>query len=223
LGTSAGFHVTGSGNVCIGWGVQGEAGVSNTTWIRNVYASTATARPVYVNSDNKIGTLSSSRRYKEEIKPMDRSSEALFALKPVSFRYKRELDPSRALSFGLIAEEVAEISPELITRDEEGKPQTVRYEAVNAMLLNEFLKEHKRVQELNATVAKQEATVARQRIDFEAAAAQQQKDFRAVATEHERQIQALTATVNEQASQIEKVSAGLGTSEPRSQMVLNNR
>ena len=74
---------------------------------------------------------------------MDRSSETLFALKPVTFRYKKDADPSQALSFGLIAEDVAQVSPELITRDEEGKPQTVRYEAVNAMLLNEFLKEHK--------------------------------------------------------------------------------
>ena len=145
VGTTAGIALTtGSGNVCIGAGVSGVAGESNTTRIRNVYTTVANGRAVYVNADNKIGTLSSSRRFKHDIQPMDRSSETLFALKPVTFRYKKDADPSQALSFGLIAEEVAQVSPELITRDEEGKPQTVRYEAVNAMLLNEFLKEHRR-------------------------------------------------------------------------------
>src|SRR6266545_224053 len=109
LGFIAGQDITGSGNVCIGVGMIGAAGVDSTTWIRNVYASVATARQVYVNSDDKIGTLSSSRRYKEEIKPMDTASETLFALKPVTFRYKKEIDRSRALSFGLIAEEVANV------------------------------------------------------------------------------------------------------------------
>src|SRR5205823_2231116 len=142
LGYNAGSSLTtGSGNVCIG--AVGVAAESNTTRIRNVYSSVASGRAVYVNSDNKIGTLVSSRRFKQDIQPMDRSSETLFALKPVTFRYKKDVDPSQALSFGLIAEDVAQVSPELITRDEEGKPQTVRYEAVNAMLLNEFLKEHK--------------------------------------------------------------------------------
>ena len=144
VGLTAGSALTtGSGNVCIGAGVNGVAGESNTTRIRNVYTTVANGRAVYVNADNKIGTLSSSRRFKHDIQPMDRSSETLFALKPVTFRYKKDADPSQALSFGLIAEDVAQVSPELITRDEEGKPQTVRYEAVNAMLLNEFLKEHK--------------------------------------------------------------------------------
>jgi hypothetical protein len=154
MGTTAGFALTtGSGNVCIGAGVNGVAGESNTTRIRNVYTTVANGRAVYVNADNKIGTLSSSRRFKHDIQPMDRTSETLFALKPVTFRYKKDADPSQALSFGLIAEDVAEVSPELITRDEEGKPQTVRYEAVNAMLLNEFVKEHRKVQEQGAMIA----------------------------------------------------------------------
>jgi trimeric autotransporter adhesin len=145
FGSNAGNALTtGSGNVCIGQGVFGVAGESNTTRIRNVYASVANGRAVYVNSDNKIGTLSSSRRYKEAIKPMENTSATLYALKPVTFRYHKDVDPGQALSFGLIAEEVAEANPDLITRDEEGKPQTVRYEAVNAMLLNEFLKEHRK-------------------------------------------------------------------------------
>jgi hypothetical protein len=180
LGVDAGLNLNGSGNVCIGDGVEGASGVSDTTWIRNVYASVATGRAVFVNSDNKIGTMSSSRRFKEEIRPMDQASDVIFALKPVSFRYKKEIDRSHALSFGLIAEEVAEISPELITRDTDGRPQTVRYEAVNAMLLNEFLKEHHTVQEQGATIA-----------------------------ELKKEIAALVATVKEQAAQIQKVNTTL--------------
>jgi hypothetical protein len=160
LGFDAGSNLTtGSGNVCIGSGVLGVAGESNTTRIRNIYSAVASGRAVYVNSVNKIGTLSSSRRYKEEIKAMDKASETLFGLKPVTFRYKKEVDSARALSFGLIAEDVGQISPELITRDEKGNPQTVRYEAVNAMLLNEFLKEHHQVQDLKAIVAGQQKQI----------------------------------------------------------------
>src|SRR5262249_20719010 len=133
VGNSAGFNITGSGNVCIGAGVNGVPGEDNNTRIRNVYESVATERPAYVPSDNRIGTLSSSRRYKEQIKPMGNTSEAIHPLRPVTFRYTREIDSARSLSFGLIAEEVATISPDLVTSDREGKPATVRYEAINAM------------------------------------------------------------------------------------------
>jgi trimeric autotransporter adhesin len=194
IGTNGGRNLTtGSGNVCIGVNVNGVAGESNTTRIRNIFSSVASARAVFVNSDSKLGTLSSSRRYKEEIKAMDKASETLFALKPVTFRYKKDIDPARALSFGLIAEEVAQVDPDLITRDEEGKPETVRYEAINAMLLNEFLKEHRKNE-------KQETTIA----------------------ELKSEIATLSATVKEQASQIQKVSAQLELSRPASQAVLNN-
>ena len=156
IGPSAGYNVTtGSRNVYIGHDVLG-AEESNTTRISNVYDSVATGRQVYVNSDNKIGTLSSSRRYKEEITPMEKASEPILRLKPVTFRYTKDVDPDQALSFGLIAEDVAKINPELITRDKNGKPQTVRYEAVNAMLLNEFLKEHRKNEEQGATIARLE-------------------------------------------------------------------
>jgi len=188
LGNEAGSLITGSGNVCIGAGVNGVAGESNITRIRNVYASVATERAVYVTSDNRIGTLSSSRRYKEEIKPMNQASEALFALKPVTFRYKKAIDPTRVLSFGLIAEDVAEISPELITRDKQGKPQTVRYEAVNAMLLNEFLKEHKKLGDQQSSIAQLESNAARQ----EATITQLKKEMETVIArfrEHESKIQ----------------------------------
>jgi Chaperone of endosialidase len=171
IGDSAGFNITGSGNVCIGAGVNGVAGESNITRIRNVYGSVATERAVYVTSDNRIGTLSSSRRYKEQITPMEKASEAIHSLSPVSFRYRKEVDPARSLCFGLIAEEVAEINPNLVTLDCEGKPETVRYEAVNAMLLNEFLKEHQAFVEERRKVEKLEATVSRQQKHIEVLAA----------------------------------------------------
>jgi Chaperone of endosialidase len=175
IGDSAGSHITGDGNVCIGAGVNGVAGESNITRIRNIYESVATERSVYVTSDNRIGTLSSSRRYKEKIKPMEKVSEAIHSLRPVSFRYKKEVDPKRSLSFGLIAEEVARVSPDLVTLDRDGKPETVRYEAINAMLLNEFLKEHEAFLEERRNVQKLEATVARQEKAIEALAADLEK------------------------------------------------
>jgi endosialidase-like protein len=158
----------------------------------------ASARAVYVNSDNKLGTLASSRRFKEEIKPMEKASETILALKPVTFRYKKEIDANGTKQFGLVAEEVEKVNPDLVTRDEKGKPETVRYEAVNAMLLNEFLKEHRKVEELKS--------------DFQATVAQQQKE-----------IQALTATVKEQAAQIQKVSDKVELSKPAPRTVLNNQ
>src|SRR5438067_9594706 len=176
LGFQAGFNITGSGNVCVGENIVGVAGESNVTRIRNV-GSTAQANGVFVTvgAGGKLGFQVSSRRYKDDIKPMDRASEALFALKPVSFRYKQEIDPARSPDFGLIAEDVATVNPDLVARDEEGKIVTVRYQAVNAMLLNEFLKEHKKVQEQEAVIAqvksnaaKQEATIARQQKQIEA-------------------------------------------------------
>jgi hypothetical protein len=107
---------------------------------------------VIINANGQLGTVQSSARYKTAIKPMDKASEALLALKPVTFRYKEELDPDEIPQFGLIAEEVEKIDPELVVRDEEGKVSTVRYQAVNAMLLNEFLKEHRKVEEQAATI-----------------------------------------------------------------------
>src|ERR1043166_1165423 len=169
IGSGGGGLISGSGNVYIGPDTTAYADdESDTTRISNIYSSVATTRAVYIDGDNKIGTLSSSRRYKDEIKPMDQASETLYSLKPVTFRYKKEVDRSRALSFGLIAEDVGEANPDLITRDKEGQPQTVRYEAVNAMLLNEFLKEHAKVQQL-------EAKVAEQRKDMDALATQIQR------------------------------------------------
>jgi Chaperone of endosialidase len=171
VGDSAGFNITGSGNVCIGAGVSGVAGESNITRIRNVYQSVATERAVYVTSDNRIGTMASSNRYKEQVKSMKKASEAIHSLRPVSFRYKKEVDPAQPLCFGLIAEEVADVNPNLVTLDCEGKPETVRYEAINAMLLNEFLKEHQAFLKEQRKVETLEATVSRQQEQIEALAA----------------------------------------------------
>jgi hypothetical protein len=137
-----------------------------------------------------LGIKTSSQRFKEGIKPMANASEAILALKPVSFRYKKEIDPEGTPQFGLVAEEVAKVNPALVLPDKEGKPYTVRYDAVNAMLLNEFLKEHRHVQEQDRKMCEQERTIAQLRSGMEL----------------------LAATVKEQASQIHKVSAQMEVS-----------
>jgi len=153
LGYNAGFNITGTGNVCIGEGVLGVAGEFNTTWIRNIHN---TVQPVVgtdpdnvtVNSAGRLGRGDvSSRRYKHDIKPMDNASEAILALKPVTFRYQKEYDATQTLAYGLIAEDVAQVYPDLVGRNREGQPESVRYEQINAMLLNEFLKEHRKMED----------------------------------------------------------------------------
>ena len=165
IGVAAGDLLTGNGNVCIGRGVHGVAGENNTTRIRNI---SDTVQPVVgidpdyvtVDSNGRLGRANvSSRRYKHDIKPMDKASEALYALKPVSFRYNRQYDATQTLAFGLIAEEVAEVYPDLVGRNAEGQPESVRYEQINAMLLNEFLKEHRKVQELEANAVRQQKQI----------------------------------------------------------------
>src|SRR4029434_4917082 len=120
----------------------------NSTFIAGISGATVpTGVTVIVDSSGHLGTTTSSARYKEAIKPMDTASEAILALRPVTFRYKHELDPVGIPQFGLVAEDVEKVNPDLVARDKEGKPYSVRYEAVNAMLLNEFLKEHSKGQE----------------------------------------------------------------------------
>ena len=160
IGRNAGNHVVTASNViAIGADVPG-ADVSNSCFIGQIFGAISSGgAAVLINSDGKLGTSTSSRRYKEQIKPMDNISEALFALKPVSFRYKKALDPDRKSQLGLVAEEVEKVNPDLIVRDKEGKPYSVRYDQVNAMLLNEFLKQHKTVQEQGATIARLEKQI----------------------------------------------------------------
>ncbi len=193
IGVQAGFDLTGNDNVAIGQGVFGVAGENFHTRIKNVSnTGQANFQFVTIGAGGLLGVQVSSQRYKDDIKPMDKASEALFALKPVTFRFKHEIDPDRRPQYGLIAEEVEKVNPYLVYRDEEGKIQSVRYDLVNAMMLNEFLKEHHKVQDLEATVA------------------QQKKDMEVFA-----------ASLKEQASQVQKVSAQLEVNKPAPRTVDN--
>ena len=212
LGQFAGANLTtGSNNIEIGHaGFAGDhdtirIGGSNGigTFIDGIYgvSQVGPSLAVYVSSGGQLVTSSSSRRFKKEIKPMDEVSEAILALKPVTFHYKT--DKTNTPQFGLIAEEVAAVNPDLVVLDKEGKPYSVRYDQVNAMLLNEFLKEHHIVQEQQATITRLESTVAQQKKEFQATVAQ------------------LTTRLDQQAAQIQKVSAQLEASKPAPQVVNN--
>jgi Chaperone of endosialidase len=199
VGDSAGINIIGGdANIYVGQDVSGPADESLTTrigvfqdhcYIDGIYGSTygPADLPVRIGNDGKLGTMASSARFKKDIKSMDKASESILALKPVTFRYKN--DAMGTPQFGLVAEEVAKVNPDLVVLDRDGKPYTVRYEEVNAMLLNEFLKEHRKVEELT-------------------------KDFQATVAQ-------LTARLDEQASQIQKVSAQLEASKPAPQVVNN--
>jgi endosialidase-like protein len=134
-----------------------------------------TGSPVVIGDGGQLGATPSSGRFKDDVKPMDKASEAILSLQPVTFHYKKELDSDGILQFGLVAEDVEKVNRDLVARDEQGKPYSVRYEAVNAMLLNEFLKEHRKVEKLESTVA------------------QQRKDFEAVVDQLKAQIQKVSA------------------------------
>ena len=133
--------------------------VQTTTYVTGISGTPLIGSQVVVAGSNQLGVQPSSSRFKDDVKPMDYASETLLSLKPVTFRYKQQLDPRHTLQFGLVAEDVEKVNPDLVARDDEGKPYTVRYEAVNAMLLNEFLKEHNTVQEQGATIARLEKQV----------------------------------------------------------------
>ena len=198
LGRGAGFSVTTADYViCIG---ASGANVSHSCYIDEIWQQPGGSQAVYVNADGKLGALVSSRRFKDEIRPMEHASEVIYQLNPVSFRYKPEIEPGRLASFGLIAEEVEKVQPDLVLRNKEGKPYTVRYEQVNAMLLNEFLKEHTRKSSnRTASIAELKSTVALQ----------------------QKETQVLTAQLKEQAAQIQKVSAQLEASKPAPKVVAN--
>jgi uncharacterized coiled-coil protein SlyX len=202
VGAFAGQAVTtATGTISIG--VQGSNTDNNCSiaWIFG--ASSPGGSAVFVDANDRLGTVTSSKRFKENIQPMAKASVELFALKPVTFHYKKEIDPEGRSQFGLVAEDVEKVNPDLVVRDKEGKAYSVRYDAVNAMLLNEFLKEHRKVQEQGVAIAQQgkdfQATITK----LEAMIAQQQKIT-----------EALAATVREQALQIQKVSAQLAAASP---------
>jgi trimeric autotransporter adhesin len=210
LGVSAGANLT-TGDNNIDVGNAGVADEANTIRVGTVGTQTATfiagirgtpiagGVAVGVSSSGQLGVRASSMRFKKAIKPMDKASEAILALKPVIFRYKHELDPEALPQFGLVAEDVERVNPDLVARDDEGKPYTVRYEAVNAMLLNEFLKEHRKGLEQDATIS----------------------ELKFASTRQQGEIAKLTATVKEQAAQIQKVSEQLVAEKAAPHLVVN--
>ena len=216
LGANAGSSLT-IGNNNIDIGNTGGAGESNAirigtrgththTFIAGISGATvAGGVGVIVDTNGHLGTVVSSERLKDQIKPMDKASEAILALKPVTFRYKQETDPEGIPQFGLVAEQVEKVNPDLVARNADGKVYTVRYDAVNAMLLNEFLKEHRKVERLEASVV------------------QQEKNSQAKASKQQREIDSLKAALKEQAALIQNVSAQLEASKTGLQLVANNR
>jgi Chaperone of endosialidase len=213
LGVNAGlFLTTGNDNIDIAnAGVSGEANTIRIgkstkqfrTFIAGISGTPVVGDAVVVDGNGQLGTVASAARFKKEIRPMDKTSEAILALRPVTFEYKS--DSKGTPQFGLIAEEVAKVNPQLVVRDGNGEIYSVRYEAVNAMLLNEFLKEHKKVEEQQTTIAELKSTVADQQMAFESKLSEQQK-----------QIEALTAG-------LQKVSAQLELGKPKLQTVLNDQ
>jgi hypothetical protein len=200
LGASVGGSVTTANNViCIG---ASGANVDNSCFIGNIYFNVqpivgTDPDSVTITSTGRLGRGNvSSRRYKHDIKPMENASEVLYALKPVSFRYNKEYDATQTLAFGLIAEEVAEVYPDLIGRNPKGEPESVRYEQINAMLLNEFLKEHRKVEEQSREILVQRATI----------------------SELKKEIETVVARLKEQDSKIQ-----IELSIPAPQMVLSNQ
>jgi len=201
IGSHAGANLTtGNNNIDLGANVVGATGEANTirigkqgtqkaAFIAGIAGTAVTGTQVVVNPNGKLGVATSSVRFKQAIKAMDKASEAILQLKPVSFRYKEEIDPDGIPQFGLIAEEVEKVNTYFV----------VRYEAVNAMLLNEFLKEHRKVEEQQATITELESKVAKQEL---------------TATQQQKQIEALTAT-------IQKVSDQVALSKPAPQLVAN--
>ncbi len=217
IGSNGGAALTtGSNNIDIGnsglaaenrtirIGTVSGALAQTNTYIAGIYGVTVnniSPMPVYIDTSGHLGTISSSARFKEAIRPMNKASEPILSLQPVTFRYKPEFGADKTPQFGLVAEEVEKVDPELVVHDEQGKPYSVRYDAVNAMLLNEFQKEHHKVEAQESTIAQLEAKTTRQ----------------------EQEIAALTASVKEQAAQIQKVNARLAVDRPSTRVVSASR
>lgn len=144
--------------------------------------------PVAIDADGKLGVQASSARFKTDIEPIGKASEAILALQPVAFRYKQEIDPKKAPQFGFVAEDVEKVNPDLVARDKHGKPYTVRYDAVNAMLLNEFIKGHRRLEEQEVGVTELKAMLQKQQ---------------AANVGEQKQIEALTVGLQKVTAQLE--------------------
>jgi hypothetical protein len=205
LGFAAGAAVSTADEV-IAIGTLGQ-NVSNSCFIGQIYSNVqpevgTDPDRVTINSNGRLGRGNiSSRRYKHDIKPIHNASEAIYELKPVSFRYHKQYDQTQTIAFGLIAEEVAEVNPDLVGRNPKGQPESVRYEQINAMLLNEFLKEHRRGEEQDCKIHEQETTIA----------------------ELGSKMKALATRINEQASQLQKVSAQLQINNAAAQEIASNQ
>ena len=205
LGFAAGAAVSTADEV-IAIGTLGQ-NVSNSCFIGQIYSNVqpevgTDPDRVTINSNGRLGRGNvSSRRYKHDIKPMHNASEAIYELKPVSFRYHTQYDQTQTIAFGLIAEEVAEVNPDLVGRNPKGQPESVRYEQINAMLLNEFLKEHRRGEEQDCKIQEQETTIAELRSE----------------------IRSLAAMVNDQASEVRKVNAQLQINKAAAQEIASNQ
>src|SRR5205823_6871535 len=209
IGHQAGIKVTtGSNNIDIG--AVGGSGDSSTirigageiqtrTFVAGISGSPIAGTSVVVNNLGRLGTVASSARFKEEIKPMDKASEAVLALKPVTFRYKKEIDPAGTSQFGLVAEDVEKVNPDLVVRDKEGKPYSVRYDQVNAMLLNEFLKEHRKVEAQDRKLADQERRIHNQEATI--------AELKSIVARQERGMEGLAVHLREQDSKIQTVRA----------------
>jgi hypothetical protein len=209
LGHLAGFNATsGSGNVYIGYAMLGFAGENNHTYIRNINSTTLSGDFVTVDLfTGLLGHATSSRRYKEQIRPLGAASEAIYRLQPVSFRYKRQIDPIQSLEYGLVAEDVAKVDPNLAIRNGQDEIESVRHTAVTTMLLSEFLKTHNTVQDRARKLRDQEniisqleATLAR----HQAALEQEQKSFQSELAEQARRIQGLASDLQKLVDQIER-------------------
>jgi hypothetical protein len=172
----------------------------NRTFIAGIRGVVVDGSPVVVGAGGQPGVVASSQQFKDDIHPMERASEAIYGLKPIRFRYKPEIDAAGTAQFGLVAEDVEKVNPDLVVRDKEGKPYSVRYDQVNAMLLNEFLKEHRKVEQQGQKIQEQDAIIAQLKSGMET----------------------LTATVREQAAQIQKVSAQLEASKSAPQVADSN-
>ncbi len=175
------------------------ANVSNTCFVGNIFGVTTglpDALPVLVDANGQLGTIPSASRFKRDVQPMDNASEAILALRPVTFHYKN--GKKDTLQFGLIAEEVAKVNPDLVVGDKNGEIYTVRYDQVNAMLLNEFLKEHRKVQEQDRKIQEQETTIAQLK----------------------KEMEALVAHAKEQDSKISRVSTQIELNGPAPQQVV---
>ena len=216
IGLSAGANLTtGDSNIDIAnSGVAGESDtirigdqtVQTATFIAGITGTAVSGTTIVVDSNGQLGVQVSSERFKNEIKPMDKASEAILSLKPVTFRYKPEVDPKGIPQFGLVAEEVEKVNPDLVARDAQGKPYTVRYDAVNAMLLNEFLKEHSKVEELEGTVTLLKAAAAKQE---------------AINAEQRREMEIVSARLKEQDAKIQAVSDKVELTKPAPRTVEN--